>query len=62
MSIIIIATYRSLQSNVNVFLSELDTVLTSDNTHTHCVWIEDINIAILEINTSIATERLFNLL
>lgn len=60
--ITILATYRSPKSNINIFLSELNTLLTSGVLQNNCVWIGDINIDILELNTSISTENYLNTL
>ena len=60
--ITIIAAYRSPQSNINIFLSELSTLMTSGHIHNSCIWIGDINIDILEKNTSLTTENYLNIL
>ena len=60
--ITILATYRSPQTNTNIFLSELSTILTSGSIQKNCIWIGDINIDILEKNTSLITGNYLNIL
>ncbi|KAF0704337.1 otoferlin-like, partial [Aphis craccivora] len=60
--ITILATYRSPKSNINIFLSELNTLLTSGVLKNNCIWIGDINIDILALNTSLSTENYLNIL
>ncbi|KAF0707902.1 otoferlin-like [Aphis craccivora] len=43
-----LAAYRSPQTNTNIFLSELSTIMTSGHIQKNCIWIGDINIDILE--------------
>ncbi|KAL4143980.1 hypothetical protein QTP88_006225 [Uroleucon formosanum] len=62
MPITILAAYCSPQTNINIFLSELSTVLTSGPIQKNRIWIGDINIDILEKNTSLITENYLNIL
>lgn len=46
--ITILATYRSPQTNINLFLAELAKVVTTCSIHINCIWIGDIYIDMLE--------------
>lgn len=62
MPITILAAYRSPQTNINIFLSELSTIMTSGSIQKNCIWVGDINIDILEKNISLITENYLNIL
>jgi len=47
MPITILAVYRSPQTNINIFLSELSTIMTSGPIQKNFVWIGGINIDVL---------------